>query len=38
MVQDEYDAYCIATWGINKLFNDVEDDFEMVDNEEQEDN
>ncbi len=38
MVQDEYDAYCIATWGINKLFNNVEDDFEVIDDEEQEDN
>lgn len=33
MVQDEYDAYCIATWGINKLFNSVED-FEVINEEE----
>ena len=34
MVQDEYDAYCIATWGINKLFNSEESDFEIVNEEE----
>ena len=35
MVQDEYDAYGIATWGINKLFNSEENDFEIVNEEEQ---
>ena len=38
MVQDEYDAYGIATWGINKLFNSEENDFEIVNEEEQQDN
>ena len=37
MVQDEYDAYGIATWGINKLFNSEENDFEIVNEEEQQD-
>lgn len=30
MTQDEYDAYCIATWGINKLFNNEENEFEEI--------
>ena len=35
MVQDEYDAYCIATWGINKFFNNIESDFEIIDEEQE---